>query len=195
MNPPGYLSEQEDQDLFWCDLETEGTDSRKDRILEVYMARATLLNPYDITGELQAVLFCSPERVKELDPVVVKMHIKNGLFLECFESKLSAEDVERMIMSWLPAHPPDMKYSKLPYLAGSTVSFDHAFLKHWMPKVGNYFSHKHFDTTDLKLFCRSKGMGEIAKGEAHRGKADIMESMQHMKTCDMWLKEYYRSIP
>jgi oligoribonuclease (3'-5' exoribonuclease) len=72
-------------------------------------------------------------------------------------------------------------------LAGSSVHFDHGFIKHWWPQLASRFSHRHYDVSAVKLFCESLGMPRLPKAEAHRAREDILESIAHARECVRWL--------
>ncbi len=74
-------------------------------------------------------------------------------------------------------------------LAGSSVHFDRMFLQHYHPQVIERFSHRLYDVSAVKLFCRSLGMPPFPEiSAAHRAKDDIDESILHAKACTIWLE-------
>jgi len=174
--------------LVWLDLECTGLDPNKHEIIEVVAAEADLLNPFNVKFIHESVMWFHPGIVKTLDPFIIDMHTKNGLFKECAieKSTIDAWEAEEQLLKLI--EPGETK-DDMPILAGSSVHYDHDFLKARMPKLAKRFSHRHYDVSALKLFCQSRGMPAIAKGEAHRAKQDILESIAHAKLCETWLKE------
>ena len=69
--------------LAWIDLETTGLNPYKDSILEVVCALANFDDPFNIEVVHRSVVWYHPDIVKNLDPFIVNMHTKNGLFKEC----------------------------------------------------------------------------------------------------------------
>jgi oligoribonuclease len=174
--------------LIWIDLETLGLDPVVAPILEVAIAEADLLDPFNINHIYHAVLRLDPEdrlwRLADRDGFVEKMHTKNGLLVE---SAAKGQRLGRVVEDLFDLFPLIEDYSLRPILTGSSVHFDHGFLKKWMPEIADRFSHRHYDVSAIKLFCQSLGMEKIPKAEAHRAKADIEESVAHAKLCRDWL--------
>jgi oligoribonuclease len=170
--------------LFWLDLETTGLDPHKDKILEIAVARTTLLVPFSPTVVYHHVLRFPIESHKYMHQFVREMHTKNGLLSECADTTKTMKEAEAELLEIIP-HVSDREM--MPILAGSGVHFDHEFLKFWMPELASRFSHRHYDVSAVKLFCRSLGMERILKAEAHRAVADIEDSVTHARECAKWL--------
>lgn len=189
--------------LAWIDLETTGLSPENDRILEVALAFAPLHDPFNVEHVYRDVAFFPPHPDRcprdqptyglvaskawgELDPFIVEMHTKNGLFNECSTSVKWTPELESDLLDLIP-HVEDKNERVV--LAGSSIHFDHAFLNVHMPTLAKRLSHRHYDVSALKLFCESQGMPRFKKGEAHRAKDDIDESVAHGAACKQWLKE------
>jgi len=176
--------------LLWLDLETTGLDPQQDCILEIALMEADFENPFEVGEGFQATL---PLRVShdmmlhEFHPIVLEMHTKNGLWDECRKSTRSLADVEDALLNRFGWSRGMKIEHELYVLAGSTVSFDHEFLKLDMREFARHLSHRHYDVSAIKLFCQSLGMPKLPKGEAHRAMADIRESIAHARECARWL--------
>ena len=175
----------EDPTLCWLDLETTGLNAYKDGILEVVAGKAKLSDPFNVEIVTRGVVWFHPDLVKSLDPYVQEMHTKNGLFKECAtdEKALDLFEIENSLLEQFP-----VKENEKIILAGSSIHFDHDFIKIWMKKFEKRLLHRHYDVSALKLECQSLGMPKFAKGEAHRAEADIFESIAHAKACREWLQ-------
>ena len=179
--------------LIWMDLETTGLDPRGDRILEVAWATTTLDQPFDIGLVTARVLHFPEHWVHEQNETVRAMHTKNGLWEACVRSDLRITQVESELLDAVPAPQPGDDYAERPTLAGASVHFDRGFLCAHMPTLASRLSHRVYDTSAIKLFCRSLGMPKPPKEEAHRAAPDVREAVAHAKACSDWLKYSFRS--
>jgi len=175
--------------LYWVDLETTGLDEEKCSILEVSVFEAKFMDPFNAKQLYHSEVYLPyvpdcPEA--KLDPFVINMHTKNGLFTEC-RAWPKPRDIDEIEEDLLELIPQVQSKEMMPHLAGSSIHFDAKFINKHMPTLARRFSHRHYDVSALKLFCQSKGMPEFKKSEAHRATADILESIEHAKQCDVWL--------
>lgn len=174
---------------------------------------------------VQCVLPVAEGEDSAFDPFIIDMHTKNGLLLACKErdrQMVSSGMVPTAALS-LPGQArqnhalgllSDLICSIIPdqaemlarlgkeearkhttALAGFSVHFDLSFLRVHLPFVAKNLSHRCYDVSAVKLFCRSLGMPKPPPEEAHRALPDCEESMRHARLCADWLGRESRSLP
>lgn len=169
--------------LFWLDLETTGLDPAKCVVLEVAYAVASLERPFDPEVYGQMTVHHVRREGDDVDPFVVDMHTKNGLWAECQGARFTMRDVEEHLLTIVPEIAD---WEDKPTLAGNCVGFDHGFLKRYAPKLAARFHYRYYDVSSVKLFCRSLGMARLDGGESHRAADDVQESIEHARKCAEW---------
>ena len=170
---------------LWIDLETTGLDPDNDRIIEVGWFLSD--NHHQLTPE-QSVLI-TPDKVgwelMQQDLFVQSMHTNNGLIadMETFGSILP-EDAEDQILEDLSKH-----HDENFILAGSSVHFDRAFIREWMPRLDRELSHRHFDVSVLRMFFNQLNFGFLFhdKHESkHRALNDVKDSFNmYVRYCEL----------
>lgn len=176
--------------LYWLNLETEGLDPEKDAVLEIAVSVADLENPFDAAPIYHAVIDRHRD-YSRLPERVLQMHTRSGLLEECAGQAARKRrfaggpwEVEEELLAIVSqVEDPEER----PVLAGSSVHFDAAFLRADFPALHARFSHRHYDVSAVKLFCRSLGMLKLPKAEAHRAREDVLESIAHARECARWL--------
>lgn len=199
--------------LLWLDCETNGLDPQNHRLLEVAALVTDLITPLRQEGStVQGVLPVSSSEAESFAPFIIDMHTKNGLLLACKElhkesmrndmvsnatrvatrwpgyAVQATRELEEHILALIPK-VADVGRENITALAGSSAHFDLAFLRVHMPTLAANLSHRIYDVSAVKLFCRSLGMPKLPPEEAHRALPDVQESMHHAQVCMRWLAE------
>lgn len=93
---------------------------------------------------------------------------------------LQAEMCARAHLRNLPDEDPDATRFTI---AGNSVHFDLAFLRHHMPRLAAMFSHRIMDVSVLRMFEDRHGSGAIdgANTNAHDALADVKCSIEQMR--------------
>ncbi len=69
-------------------------------------------------------------------------------------------------------------------MCGNTIYMDRKFLAKYMPELENYFHYRNLDVSTLKILAKlwAKDVyDKVQKGNAHRAKDDIIESIEELK--------------
>jgi oligoribonuclease len=175
--------------LLWLDLETTGLDAARHHIMEIAAVVADLEHPFD--------LLCSPYvrtlRVlglpSEMDAAALEMHTRSGLLDECGRSSYELGAAEQDVLALVPELSLPQEAEDRTTLAGASVHFDLGFLRRHMPDLAKHLSHRVYDVSAIKLFCKSLGMPKLERANAHRALPDVQESIAHARACVAWVQE------
>ena len=178
--------------LLWLDLETTGLDPQTCQILEVAACVADLDFPFVTRDPYQAVLR-PPVKPLDVHPVVLEMHHKNGLWVDCDKSSTTLAEVEDRLIA-MTGETPASDRDNQTTLAGSCVSFDLAFINRWMPRLAKFVHYRVFDVSSVRLFALGMGMPVPPKGdEPHRAMADVVASVELGRHCAAFLSRGFAS--
>ena len=170
--------------LIWLDLETTGLNPETDAILEVAAFEATLEKPFDVTKIYECVLSLPPNIRRE---DVWDVHTTTGLLDNCIESIVTARSAELDLLRRISDDADKA------VLAGSSIHFDHSFIRRYMPELNARLSHRHYDVSAVSMFARSLGMPRLPKTEAHRAAQDVLNSIAQAKAVAEWFRGTHRA--
>lgn len=187
--------------LVWIDLETTGLDPRKELVLEV--ACVVTDDALNEVARFQRVTNAAKSvRFADVDPYVINMHFENGLWRESmlladtYENTVAGIDFELSAMinkygcTTVPKKNDDGiivgETLSRPQLAGSTISFDRAFLDAHFPKTSKELHYRNVDVTSFNEVAR-RFWPELHEkrprenGTKHRALDDILHSIQVLR--------------
>ncbi len=165
--------------LIFCDVETTGLDSNKDRLLEVGLV--VVNRQLQVLAEKSWVLMM-PILTHVVNSVVEEMHTKSGLFDECRASKWVTKDVQLASLAFLneqgfaPGEAP---------LCGSSVHFDRGFLRAYMPELDKFFHYRNVDVSTLKnlvtFWAPELALKRPPGARKHRSLPDCHDTIEELK--------------
>ena len=185
------------------DLETSGIEPEGGQILEVAIQTVdSRLEPIDqfsthIWPTFENVSLTNSEYVVEyfkgLGEVVKDMHTENGLFSDILDTIMvlrgfyTVDAVEKTILSWLDDNGLE---SNVYPLMGSSVHFDRAWMKKFMPSLEAWFTYRNIDISSIKELLRGLGFERYRPNGAvaHRALADTDATLAEAR---YYLENYF----
>ena len=161
----------------FIDLETSGLDAKKEKILEFgCIITDSKLNEIETYCAIPHV----PINSLQMDEWCIKTHTESGLLEEVAKSTLTLEDIDRDMTKILRRHFPVVR----PAAAGSSISFDKAFIKEHLPAIDAKFHYRIIDVSSfmLAMSIYHNFKAERVRSEAvHRTLPDIRDSIAYLK--------------
>ncbi|KAI8064811.1 ribonuclease H-like domain-containing protein [Gilbertella persicaria] len=165
--------------LVWIDCEMTGLDITKDHLIEI----AVLITDgeLNIVAEGPELIIHQPKEVMDnMNEWCIEHHGKSGLTQQVIESKLSIEEAEEKVHSFLKQHLP----KGVAPLAGNSVHADKQFLLKEMPKVVDHLHYRIVDVSTIKELTKRwypETASGVVKKAGHRALDDIIESIEELK--------------
>lgn len=129
--------------MGWVDVESTGLDTENDVLLEV----GVIITDDDLTEiDRYSLTIWHPHRVlhRSCDNFVRNMHIHSGLWsLVQSDNSTTLFNANKFFTRWMERYPD------LP-MCGSSVHFDRAMLRRWMPEFEARFHYRNVDVSTLK---------------------------------------------
>jgi len=163
------------------DLEMTGLDPARHVIVEI----ATIITDDDLVIVAEGpdlVVHQPPERLAEMDEVVVKMHTRSGLLPEIEASTLSLEEAGEQTLAFLREHIPEARTVPL---CGNSIGTDRRFLATQLPAIEEHLHYRSVDVSTIKELARrwypERLAGAPPKVGSHRALGDIRESIAELQ--------------
>jgi len=168
---------------FWIDTETTGLDPKLDSLLEVAVVVTTpqLEEMFEVSTLIEYV---APK--KNIDPFVLEMHAKNGLWDE-----LKSADTAKLQVSgladWLRLIAEQTGCARGEAgnggpLCGSSVGFDRAFLAEKAPGFLRCVSHRNVDVSTIHMCVQAWFVDSHSDAQpTHRALDDIRGSLDRLR--------------
>ncbi|XP_053604843.1 probable oligoribonuclease [Plodia interpunctella] len=166
--------------IVWVDLEMTGLNVETDRILEI----ACLVTDADlnIVATGPNLVIHQPNSVLEnMNQWCINQHGESGLTEASRNSKITLEEAENQILSFVQQHVPEKRCP----IGGNSIYMDRLFLRKYMPKFNDYLHYRVIDVSTVKELAKrwyQKDFSSIPqKSFKHRTIDDIHDSIKELK--------------
>jgi oligoribonuclease len=174
------------QNVAWIDLETTGTDEKHDSIIEI----ACIVTSKQWQEQARMNIIVKPEGFPPADvhPVVLDMHLKNGLWNDVVSQGISTTNADKLFSSFLGLN---LSGAKQLVLAGSGVShFDRRFIDAQLPLSAKFLTFWSYDVGVVRRFRECAGIKE-KQVKKHRAMDDIQ---QHLFDWMRYIEEFKKLL-
>ena len=173
------LLKKSDQNLVWIDCEMTGLDPEKERLLEI----AVIVTGPQLLPRIEGpvlVIHQSDELLDKMDNWNKGTHGRSGLIDKVKLSRISEEEAERRVLSFLAKYLPKGTSP----LCGNTISQDRRFLVKYMPKLEAFLHYRNVDVSTFKELAkrwRPEVYSAFKKRQSHTALADVHESIDELE--------------
>lgn len=167
--------------FLWFDLETTGLDPHDGEVLEFAAVLCRDDRDFGIEHEFSSVVRFRGD-ISKVDPYVVDMHTKNGLWKESTESDIDVKTAD-LILQHIAEDVLKAGFRSI-HLAGFNPGFDLMWSRVHFPVFSKYLSHRSFDiralTSAVEVWC---GYTEPFVVSNHRAENDVRAAIQTAANC------------
>jgi len=173
------MSQTNDDNLIWIDLEMTGLDTDADSILEI----ATIVTDRQLNILAEGPVFAirhELDRLESMDAWNRSQHGKSGLWQQVLQSTVDHAEAEQATLDFLRGWVPPGKSP----MCGNSICQDRRFLHRQMPRLERFFHYRNLDVSTLKELAR-RWAPQIARGfskeSAHTALSDIRDSIDELR--------------
>ena len=173
------MSQVDDDNLIWIDLEMTGLDTDTDSIIEI----ATIVTDKNLNVLADGPVFAirhEVDRLEAMDSWNHHQHQKSGLWHQVLKAESDHAQAEHATVEFLRAW---VGPGKSP-MCGNSICQDRRFLHRQMPHLERYFHYRNLDVSTLKELAR-RWAPEIAHGfgksSAHTALSDVRDSIAELR--------------
>jgi oligoribonuclease (3'-5' exoribonuclease) len=146
------MSQANESNLIWIDLEMTGLDTDADSILEI----ATIVTDKDLNILAEGPVFAIRHEIdclEAMDSWNRNQHSRSGLWQQVLDSTTAHAAAELATVEFLKAWVPPGKSP----MCGNSICQDRRFMHRQMPRLERYFHYRNLDVSTLKEPYRAEG--------------------------------------
>ena len=173
------MTNKNELNLIWIDLEMTGLDPLKERIIEI--ATVVTDSELNVLAEGPSVVINQPDSLlSKMDDWNTRQHGGSGLTERVRTSQISESEAMEQTISFLEQWVPSGQSP----MCGNSIGQDRRFLVRYMPELESFFHYRNLDVSSVKELAR-RWKPEILKGlvkqGAHQAMEDIRDSVAELK--------------
>lgn len=202
--------------ILWLDTETTGSDDDTN-IIEIGL----ILTDRELNEIAATEYLCqngmSEIKLHQIDPTVVEMHAKNGLWRDLLDTfrpgrppRLQNHDtLDRTVLAWLAnmfeQHTPDLGatprinlYGPTPYAGSGVGHFDSHLIRRNLPKFAAQLTYWPYDVGPLRRFIRLAGFENLIPKSAEPGDKPhraLADTRLHLAEAKHYMKLFRKYLP
>jgi len=173
------MTQVNELNMVWVDMEMSGLNPETDRILEV----AVIVTDAELNtlGVGPVMVIHQPDSVLDaMDAWNKGTHGRSGLIDKVKASTTTESQAAAALLEFLRGYVPAGKSP----MCGNTVHQDRRFMARYMPELEAFFHYRNIDVSTIKELCRRWSpavMKGFEKKGAHTALADIEESIEELR--------------
>ena len=178
------MTNKNELNLIWIDLEMTGLDPLKERIIEI--ATVVTDSELNVLAEGPSVVINQPDSLlSKMDDWNTRQHGGSGLTERVRTIQISESEAMEQTISFLEQWVPSGQSP----MCGNSIGQDRRFLVRYMPELESFFHYRNLDVSTLKELIKrwrpDLANGFVKKG-SHLAMDDINDSIAELA--------YYRTV-
>ena len=173
------MSNANETNLIWIDLEMTGLDTGADSIIEI----ATIITDAQLNELAEGPVYAIAhplERLQSMDAWNTEQHSKSGLWQRVLDSRVSMQEAEQGTLAFLG----EWTLEGVSPMCGNSICQDRRFLHRLMPDLEAWFHYRNLDVSTLKELARRWNpeiLAGLEKEGEHLALADIRDSIAELR--------------
>ncbi|MDB2382836.1 oligoribonuclease, partial [Porticoccaceae bacterium] len=165
------MTNKNELNLIWIDLEMTGLDPLKERIIEI--ATVVTDSELNVLAEGPSVVINQPDSLlSKMDDWNTRQHGGSGLTERVRTSQISESEAMEQTISFLEQWVPSGQSP----MCGNSIGQDRRFLVRYMPELESFFHYRNLDVSTLKELIK-RWRPDLANGFVKKGSHLAMDDI------------------